>query len=47
MKTAEKKHEITEDEHRKRQAEVQHLTDDFIKKIDETLAAKEKDIMNV
>ena len=47
LKTGEKKHEITEDEHRKRQTEVQQLTDEFIKKIDETLAAKEKDVMNV
>ena len=47
LKAGEKKHEITEDEHRKRQTEVQQLTDEYIKKIDESLAAKEKDIMNV
>ena len=47
LKTAEKKHEITDDEHRKRQTEVQTITDEFIKKIDESLAAKEKDIMHV
>ena len=47
LKVGEKKHEITEDEHRKRQAEVQTLTDEFIRKIDETLTAKEKDVMHV
>jgi len=47
LKTAEKKGEITEDEHRKRQTEVQNLTDEYIKKIDEALAAKEKDVMHV
>ena len=47
LKAGEKKHEITEDEHRKRQTEVQNLTDEHIKKIDDALAAKEKDIMHV
>jgi ribosome recycling factor len=47
LKTAEKKHEISQDEHRKYHDEVQALTDSNIKKIDETLAAKEKEILQV
>jgi ribosome recycling factor len=47
LKTLEKKHEISQDEHRKYQDEVQALTDSNIKKIDETLATKEKEILQV
>ncbi len=47
LKTQEKSHKITEDEHRKQGAGIQTLTDEFIKKIDEAMAAKEKDIMHV
>jgi ribosome recycling factor len=47
LKQLEKDHKITEDEHRKRNAEVQKLTDDHIKKIDEMLAVKEKDVAHV
>ena len=47
LKTAEKKHQISQDEHRKHSDEVQALTDSNIKKIDETLAAKEKEILQV
>ena len=47
LKDLEKGHKINEDEHRKRNAETQKLTDEMIKKVDETLAAKEKDILNV
>ncbi|MSP88401.1 MAG: ribosome recycling factor [Alphaproteobacteria bacterium] len=47
LKKSEKDHKITEDEHRKQSAEVQKLTDEHIKKVDETLAAKEKEIMQV
>ncbi|HTY65496.1 MAG TPA: ribosome recycling factor [Alphaproteobacteria bacterium] len=47
LKDLEKSHKINEDEHRKRNAETQKLTDEMIKKVDETLAAKEKDILNV
>ena len=47
LKQQERDGKINEDEHRKRGAEVQKLTDDFIKRIDETLAAKEKDISHV
>jgi ribosome recycling factor len=47
LKTLEKKHEISQDEHRKWHDEVQALTDSNIKKIDETLATKEKEILQV
>jgi len=47
LKTAEKKHQISQDEHRKQSDEVQALTDSNIKKIDETLATKEKEILQV
>lgn len=38
---------ITEDDLKKSETQVQKLTDDFIKQIDETAAHKEKDIMEV
>jgi ribosome recycling factor len=47
LKQLEKDHKINEDEHRKRSGEIQKLTDEFVKKVDDTLAAKEKDIMHV
>lgn len=47
LKKEEKDGEISEDEHRRKSEEIQKATDDFIKKIDEALAAKEKDIMSV
>ncbi len=47
LKQMEKDHKINEDEHRKRSAEIQKLTDDQIKQIDDTLAAKEKETMHV
>jgi len=47
LKGLEKKHEISQDEHRKWQDEVQALTDSHIKKIDESLSAKEKEILQV
>ncbi|HUS25083.1 MAG TPA: ribosome recycling factor [Candidatus Binatia bacterium] len=47
LKTMEKDHKITEDEHRKRSAEIQKATDEFVKSIDDTLAAKEKETMHV
>ncbi|MFH1873636.1 MAG: ribosome recycling factor [Pseudomonadota bacterium] len=39
--------EITEDQLKKGEAEIQKLTDDFIKLVDETAAHKEKDMMEV
>jgi ribosome recycling factor len=47
LKQQEKDHKITEDEHGKLGKQVQALTDEFIKKIDEAIAAKEKDVLNV
>jgi len=45
LKKLQKDKDITEDEHRKLEAEVQKLTDDTIKKCDETFSAKEKEIL--
>jgi ribosome recycling factor len=47
LKQEEKSHKITEDQHSKQGKQVQALTDEFIKKIDESIAAKEKDVLNV
>jgi ribosome recycling factor len=47
LKELEKGHKINEDEHRKRGGEIQKLTDEMVKKVDDTLAAKEKDILHV
>ena len=46
LKADEKKHEISEDERKRREGEVQKLTDDVIKDIDETAHSKEKEILN-
>jgi len=45
LKTDEKKHEISEDEHKRLGVEVQKLTDDAIKEIDEVLAHKDREIL--
>ena len=47
LRKLEKDGEISQDEHRKLDREVQHLTDDHIKHIDETLAQKDKEILQV
>lgn len=47
LKKAESKNEITEDDRRKGEAEVQKLTDDHVKKVDDVMASKEKEIMEV
>ncbi len=47
IKAQEKKHTIGEDVAKTWSDEVQKLTDQYIKKIDETLAEKEKDIKQV
>lgn len=47
LKKQEKDGKISEDEHRKLHDEVQKLTDGHVKKIDDALAAKEKEIMQV
>ena len=45
LKADEKKHEISEDERKRLEHEVQKLTDDTIRDIDEAAAAKEKEIL--
>jgi ribosome recycling factor len=47
LKKAEKAKEISEDEQRRKGDEIQKLTDEFVKKADDLLADKEKDIMSV
>ena len=45
LKTDEKKHEISEDEHKRLGVEVQKMTDDTIKDIDAAAHAKEQEIL--
>ena len=45
LKQDEKKHEISEDERKRLEQEVQKLTDDTIKEIDELAESKEKEIL--
>ena len=45
LKQDEKKHEISEDERKRREAEVQKLTDETIADIDRVLMAKDKEIL--
>lgn len=47
LKKQEKDKKISEDEHRTQADKIQKLTDDYVKKIDEQLVVKEKDIMSV
>jgi ribosome recycling factor len=47
VKAHEKKHEIGEDVAKDWSADVQKLTDQFIKRVDDVLADKEKDIRQV
>jgi ribosome recycling factor len=45
LKAAEKKHEISQDDHKRLEGEVQKLTDRFIADIDAAAGAKEKEIL--
>jgi ribosome recycling factor len=47
LKKLEKEHQISEDEHKKQHDLVQKQTDAHIKEIDDALASKEKEIMQV
>jgi ribosome recycling factor len=47
LKKAQKDGDISEDEQKRHADDVQKLTDTYIKKIDDMLVAKEKDIMTV
>ena len=47
LRRREKGAEISQDEQRKLQQEIQHLTDDYIGRIDEALAQKDSEILQV
>jgi ribosome recycling factor len=47
FKKLEKEHKLSEDEMHSRQEDVQKMTDKFIKQVDEVIATKEKEIMEV
>lgn len=47
IKKQEKDGDISEDDQRRTSEEIQKMTDEFIKKVDEALGVKEKDIMSV
>ena len=47
LKRMEKNHEISEDEHRTMSQELQKLTDDHVKQIDDAFHEKEQEIMQV
>lgn len=45
LKQDEKKHEISEDERKRAEQDVQKLTDEMVKAVDDTAAVKEKEIL--
>lgn len=47
VKKAEKESEISKDDAKRDSDEIQKITDEYVKKVDDMLAAKEKDIMVV
>lgn len=47
LRKQEKDGDISQDEQKKLERDIQHLTDDHIKKVDETLAQKDKEILQV
>lgn len=47
VKKMEKNGEISEDERKKREEEIQKLTDKYIKELDKAVEAKEKEIMEI
>lgn len=47
IKKLKKDNEISEDEEKRYETEVQKIVDDFVKKVDDLLSTKEKDIMQV
>jgi ribosome recycling factor len=47
LKALQKDKDISEDEERKGQDDIQKITDSFIARIDEALVAKEKDLMEI
>ena len=47
IKALEKKSEITEDDQKKAEKDLQEMTDKYIKKVDEACAVKEKELMEL
>ena len=47
LKKAEKDGAINQDEHKRLEAEVQKLTDEAVRRVDEALKTKEQEIMQV
>ncbi len=47
LRRQEKDGEISQDQQRKLQQEIQHLTDDYVRRVDEALAQKDKEILQV
>lgn len=47
IKKAEKNHDISEDDSKHAQDKIQKMTDDYIRKIDEMIVMKEKEILEV
>jgi ribosome recycling factor len=47
LKKQEKDHQISEDQHKKLHDQVQKATDEFVKKVDASLVAKEEEIMQI
>jgi ribosome recycling factor len=47
LKRREREAEISQDEHRRLQREVQHLTDNYVQRIDEALVQKDNEILQV
>lgn len=47
VKAWDKKHEVSEDEAKQSEAEIQKLTDHYVKQVDAALAEKDKDIRTV
>lgn len=47
LRRREKETEISQDQQRKLQQDVQHLTDDYVRRIDEALAQKDQEILQI
>ena len=47
IKAMKKKSEITEDEQKTAEKDLQKVTDDYIKKVDDMAAKKEKELMEL
>ena len=47
LRRREKDADISQDQQRKLQQDVQHLTDEYIKRIDDALAQKDREILQV